>query len=164
MRSFLLVLPVFLAASPAMAYSESGSIDISVTASTGCSIETSPLTFTVAYTGLEELQGQTNINVTCAYDIPSAIFELDGGLHASGGQRYLLSDSSGGSLSYTAYYVSSSTFTDVLWGDGIEYGEQAFYAMGAGVNSFPLRVRIPSGQYAPRGDAFTDTVAVTMSY
>lgn len=140
------------------ATTDSTSVSASATVSTVCLMSTTPLDFgEVALTGVTN--GLASVTATCtdggAYDIG-----IDDGLHATAGQRKLVSGAK--SLNYDLY---SDSAYGTRWGNVI--GTSAVSGTGNGAaQELSIYGQIAASQAILSGNGvdYADTVAVSITY
>lgn len=100
-----------------------------------------------------DLAGSTTFNIDCVNGTAVAI-NLDNGLHASGGERFMTS--SGNKLQYTLYQDSAHT---IAW-DSLTAENVTGTGSSQAINLYGV---LPKGQNEPIG-SYADTLTVTLTY
>jgi spore coat protein U-like protein len=148
------------AGAPASAGQTTGTLPVSVTVFTGCSLQTRPLTFdAAAVSGNNPIDATTTITVKCTPNTNFTV-DIDNGLNANGksSNRQMKSES-GGLLAYDIYRDSPRTS---VWGTG-----QLKNVTGNSGAGAPLDIliygRVPNATKVVAGD-YKDTLVVSLNF
>ncbi|BCX17722.1 MAG: hypothetical protein KatS3mg117_1404 [Geminicoccaceae bacterium] len=152
----VLLAAAFFADRPAEAGTDTGTLSVTATVTSNCSLSGGTLAFGTYVSGQTtnlDVQGSINY-VNCA---PGNItFELDNGANANGTQRRMKSGNN--FLNYEIYRTSAR---NSRWGTGQDAVQLQLLQGGNG--SVAVYGRIPAGQTVPAG-SYSDTVTVTMTF
>jgi spore coat protein U-like protein len=144
----------------ALAATAGSTISVSASVGTACGVSATPLLFRTVAPGANTTTGTATVTVTCtsggAYDVG-----LDYGANSNPGtQRNLLGTNLGGLVTYGLFQDSAALTTP--WGPVI--GTNTLHETGNGsAQAWTVYGKIPGSQ-GPAGDAYTDTVNVTVTY
>lgn len=141
---------------PALAGTATGTVEVSLTVSSACSVTAEPLAFGTVSAFDNDIDASSPTTVKCTPGAPYTVY-LDYGLNPTGTQRKLKSTTSATTVSYDLYSDSGRT---AVWG-GVLAG-----ITGTGDGSDQARTiygRIPTQTAVGAGD-YKDTVTVTVNY
>lgn len=146
----------FFADRPAEAGTDTGTLSVTATVTSNCSLSGGTLAFGTYVSGQTtnlDVQGSINY-VNCA---PGNItFELDNGANANGTQRRMRSGNN-----FLNYEIHRTSARNSRWGTGQDAVQ--IQILQAGNGSVAVYGRIPAGQTVPAGN-YSDTVTVTMTF
>lgn len=165
-RRFALASAILIAAAsatPAMAVTATGNLDISATVPESCVITTEPIAFgdydPIVTHATEPLTTTGTLTVQCTMGTEATILLGQGANAASGSTNSSpyrrLKDTNGATLSYTISRGGN------IWGNTTDTG-LSITGMGSS-DDIPVYLSIPPGQSALVG-TYTDTVVATVSY
>lgn len=149
-----------LAATPALAASASGTMNVQAVVLAECSITnvTSP-NFGVVESLQNNIDANAAITVSCTDNVPYSV-EAGAGDNEVSGQRRMY-----GGADYLAYNLYSDPARTTLVTTS---GQNTVFFEGTATPEspqiIPLFARIPSGQTLPVAGNYVDTVAITVSY
>ena len=151
----------FVATTPAFAATTSTTLNVDATVTANCVVSSSPISFGAVnpISGLN-YDASGGITVTCTNGTAwSAAAGIGSGSGASYAARRMTAGAN--TLNYNIYTDAART---TVWGDGS--GATATIAnAGTGVGqNVTVYGRVPSGQVTVPPGAYTDTVAVTVTY
>jgi spore coat protein U-like protein len=153
---------VAFAATPALAVDTTGTLSSSATVTSDCKVTSTAVAFGNINVTLNANTDNTGgISVTCtngtAWTVKAG---AGGGTTATITDRRMLSGTE--LLKYALYTESTRT---TIWGDGTLNNGSTIIGTGTGsAQATTIYARVPSGQTAAKAGAYSDTVAVTVSY
>lgn len=149
-----------LASTPAFAATATGTVAVSVTVATNCTVSGDTLSFGT-YNGAALTGTSSGLTVTCTNGTPYNI-GLDGGINGgtAGGTLYMKLGSGTQTVSYQLFSNSGDT---TAWGSTIGTNTVASTGTGSAQTPFKIYGSIPAGQAVVPG-AYSDTVTATVTY
>ncbi|MGO9317988.1 MAG: spore coat protein U domain-containing protein [Terracidiphilus sp.] len=153
------LLALGLASTPAFASTANGTLNVTATIATNCTVSTTPVVFG-NYTGAVTDASGT-VSVSCTTSGQSVTFSLGAG-NGTVAQRQMTA-TGGFTLNYNLY---TTTGYGTVWGDGTgSSATQTALTTGTGTASFTAYGQIPAQSVtAPNGTSFADTVTATVTY
>jgi spore coat protein U-like protein len=152
-----LVVLAAAAAQPALAATDTATMDVSATVTENCVVSTTALSLTSG----SNVDGTSTIDVTCTADTTwEATADAGGGTGASLTTRKM---ANGANLLDYALYTDSARTT--IWGDGADATTSKISDTGTGsAQTKTIYGRVSSGQTSLPAGAYSDTVTVTVTY
>ncbi|MCL6609822.1 MAG: spore coat U domain-containing protein [Geminicoccaceae bacterium] len=145
-----------LEARPAVGSTDTGTLTVTATVNSNCSLSGGTLafgTYTAGQTSDLDVQGAINY-VNCPAG--TLVFELDNGANASGSQRRMRSGNN-----FLNYEIFRTSTRNSQWRTGADAVQVQLLQPGNG--SVPVYGRIPAGQAVPPGN-YSDTVTITLRF
>jgi spore coat protein U-like protein len=145
-----------LEAGPAVGSTDTGTLTVTATVNSNCSLSGGTLafgTYTAGQTSNLDAQGAINY-VNCPAG--NLVFELDNGANANGSQRRMKSGNN-----FLNYEIYKTGTRNTRWGSGPDAVTIQLLQPGSG--SVPVYGRIPAGQAVPPGN-YSDTVTITLRF
>jgi spore coat protein U-like protein len=155
------LLALGLTSTPAYASSATGTLSVTATILTNCTVSTTPVAFGNYSGAVADASG--TVSVSCSTSGQSVTFSLNGGTTGTVAQRQMTA-TGGYTLNYNLYTTSGY---GTVWGDGGGSSvTQTAVTTGTGTASFTAYGQIPASQVvtAPNGTSFADTVTATVTY
>lgn len=163
MRKISVIAAVMAAAgfaSPALAATDSDTMQVTATVVNNCTINAAPMAFgTLATLGSSNIDTSATVSLACT---PNAVYDvaMDLGLQGVGGQRYLVnSTDSGQTIPYGVYTNASRTNA---WGSGV--GQTVVGTATGGTATLVAYGRIPASASAVTAGSYADTVTITVTF
>lgn len=149
-----------LASTPAFANTATGTVAVSVTVATSCTVSGDTLAFGT-YNGATLTGSSSGLTVTCTNGTPYTI-GLDGGSNGGtqGGTHYMKITAGTQKVSYQLFSDSSDS---ISWGSTIGTNTVASTGTGSAQTPFVIYGSIPAGQAVVPG-SYADTVTATVTY
>jgi len=150
------------APSAATAATASGTLSVSATVTSDCTVSTTA----IAHGVFNSINGAVNnatgaLSITCSN---GAAWTATAGVGAGTGASYTTRKMMSGAnlINYNLYTTSGYT---TVWGDGVTGGSATITGTGTGsLQSVTIYSRIPAGQGAAVVGSYSDSVAVTITY
>jgi spore coat protein U-like protein len=151
-----LLAAVVLDARPVAGATDTGTLTVTATVNSNCSLSGGTLAFGTYTAGqTNDLDAQGSINyVNCP--VGTLVFELDNGANASSGQRRMKSGNN-----FLVYEIYKTTARNTRWGSGAD--GVTIQLLQPGNGSVVVYGRIPRGQAVPPG-SYSDTVTITLTF
>jgi spore coat protein U-like protein len=145
-----------LEAGPVAGETVTGTLNVTATVNSNCSLSGSTLAFGTYTAGQQnDLDVQGSINyVNCPAG--NFVFELDNGANANGSQRRMKSGNN-----FLNYEIYKTGTRNTRWGSGPD--AVTIQLLQPGNGSVPVYGRIPRGQVVPPGN-YSDTVTITLTF
>lgn len=163
MRKIIATAAILAAASfaaPAMAATDSDSMQVTATVVNNCVVTASPMAFgTLTTLGTANIDSSATISLACT---PNAVYDvaMDLGLQGVSGQRYLVHDTDG--TQSIPYGVYTNAGRSNVWTSGV--GQTVVGTATGGTATLTAYGRIPSSASAVIAGSYADTVTVIVTF
>lgn len=163
MRKFTVLAAVLASAgfvSPAMAATDTDTMQVSATVVNNCVVAASPMAFgTLSGLGTTNIDTSATISLSCT---PNAVYDvaMDLGLTGVGGQRHLVNDSDASQTIPYGLYTNATRTNG--WASGV--GQTIVGTATGGSATLVAYGRIASTATAVTAGSYADTVTVTVTF
>ncbi len=156
----LLPLAVLASAPAALASTATASMSVTLTVNASCGVTTTPMAFPTSNGILTAVTQTATVTATCTNTTPYAI-ALGNGANSSSAAARVMKDTNGDTITYSLY--SDSGYTTV-WGTGAGNGTTVAGTGNGSGQALTVYGKVPVPATQPTPGAYTDTVAVPLTY